>query len=354
MRVLLAALLCLAGFARAAPPEALQDLVMVDASVGWGLGVHKLYRTDDGGTHWHNVPFGRAAAETFCALGRGASRAAVWVACSPLASSLVTQAEGTLYQTRTAGASWAQSPLPLGGGVYVQRLNQRLGYLTAAIAEGMGHVAFGFARTLGGGRNWQVQNTGNRGPLGQNGQTFPVYDAKGNGYLGISPYARTGFMLVLRSWNAGQSWAAVRVAAPEPSTVMTPEIPVVFGQTVLVAAQLERLQTNAQGRGAHSFALYASYDGGKTYHGGQRVKFAALPDWPPQLKASFIGARQGFIAAGRTLYRTDDAGKHWRKAGKLPAEPVTRLTFIGVKTGWLLTRRALYRTRDGGLHWQPL
>ena len=350
MRYLLA--LCWLGFALAAPapqrPQ--QDLIMVDAEVGWGLSAHQLYRTGDGGEGWRNVPFGRAADETFCALGRGATRRAVWVACTPLRSSLVTQAEGTLYTTATAGSSWQRRPLPLGGGVYVQRLSGQLGYVTTLVAQGMGRVDFGFAQTRDGGQSWAVKNTDNRRPLGQNGQTFPTYDAKDNGYLGVNPFAQTGFMLAVKSQNAGQTWTPTRIPAPEPATVMTPDVPVLFGRTVLVLARLERPQTN----NAHSFTLYVSSDGGTTYHHGRRVQFTALPDWPPQVTASFLSSRQGFAAAGSTLYRTGDGGQSWCRTGKLPQEPVVTLTFSNVKTGWLLTRRALYGTRDGGRHWQHL
>ena len=350
MRYALVLVLYLLGTALAAPASTrpqLQDLIMVDAEVGWGLSARQLYRTEDGGESWQGVPFGRAADETFCTLGRGAARRSLWLACTPLRSSLVTQAEGTLYATETAGVNWQRSPLPLGGGGHLQRLD-KLGYLTTLIAQGMGHVEFGFAQTTDGGRTWRVRNTGNQGPLGQNGQTFPTYDANGNGYLGVSPFAQTGFMLLVKSRNAGQSWTPTRVAAPEPATVMTPEIPALFGHTVLVVARLER-----QNAAHHSFTLYVS-DDGKTYHHGQRVKFAALPNWPPQLSASFLSARQGFVTAGSTLYRTTDSGKTWSRTGELPQEPVVTLTFVNPKTGWLLTRRALYRTQDGGQHWQQL
>ncbi len=349
MRYLLVSILFLLGVARAAPIPSLQDLIMVDAKVGWGLSAQQLYRTEDGGEGWQTVPFGRLADETFCTLGRGATRRAVWVACTPLHSSLVTQAEGTLYRTETAGENWAHSPLPLGGSVYVQRLNKQLGYVTTLIAQGMGHVDFGFAQTIDGGQSWQVENTKNQRPLGQNGQTFPTYDAKGDGYLGISPFAQEGFMLLLKSQNAGQTWTPTRIAAPETSTMMTPDIPVVLGPTVLVVARLERLQA----KNAHSFALYVSHDGGQTYQHGQRVSFTALPDWPPQIKASFLSTKWGFVAAGSTLYRTSNGGKSWCRTG-IPKEPVVAFTFVNTQTGWFLTRKALYRTTDGGWQWQRL
>ena len=350
MRYLLVLALFLLGVARAAPIPSLQDLIMVDAEVGWGLSTQQLYRTDDGGEHWQTVPFERAADETFCALGRGATRRAVWVACTPLRSSLVTQAEGTLYRTETAGTNWKKTLSPLGGGGYLQRLDKRRGYLTTLIAQGMGHVDFGFARTIDGGQSWQVENTGNRRPLGQNGQTFPTYDARGNGYLGISPFAQEGFMLAVKSQNTGWTWTPTRIAAPEKTTIMTPEIPVVFGQTVLVLARLER----SQPKNAHSFTLYVSHDGGQTYQHGQRVSFTSLPDWPPQLTASFLSTKRGFVAAGAILYCTTDAGKSWSRAATLPKEPVVVLEFINARTGWLLTRGALYLTTDGGQHWQRL
>ena len=351
VRYALVLALYLLGAALAAPAPTrpqLQDLIMIDAEVGWGLSARQLYRTDDGGKSWQGVPFGRAADEPFCTLGRGATRRSLWLACTPLHSSLVTQAEGTLYKTEAAGVNWQRRPLPLGGGVYVQRLNEQLGYLTTLIAQGMGHVDFGFAQTTDSGRTWRVKNTKNQRPLGQNGQTLPTYNADGNGYLGVSPFAREGFMLLAKSRNAGQTWTPTRIAAPEPATVMTPEVPVLFGHTVLVMARLER-----QSADHHSFTLYVS-DDGKTYHHGQRVQFAALPDWPPQITASFLSARQGFVAAGDTLYRTTDAGKRWFPTGTLPKEPAVVLTFVNAQTGWLLTRGALYRTTDGGRHWQPL
>ena len=156
-------------------------------------------------------------------------------------------------------------------------------------------------------------------------------------------------MQVVRSRDAGKSWIPVRIPAPETPLTMRPNIPIVFGQTVLVPTLLEGFRdTNA------NFALYVSFDGGQTYHSGQRLDFAPLPDWGTQITASFWAARQGFVAAGTTLYRTHDAGEHWCATGTLPTEPVTTLNFVDAQTGWLLTNRALYRTTDGGQHWKAL
>ena len=184
MRRLFALTFFLWGFAHAAAP--FQDLIMIDAAVGWGLDAGQVYRTHDGAQHWQEVSFKHP--EKFCSLGRGATRKALWVTCSPLRSSLVTQAEGRLYQTKTAGASWINNPLPLGGDPYAQRLDKQRGYLTTLIAQGMGHVDFGFAQTLDDARNWRVRSSENPDPLGQNGQTFPTYDTNRERLSGDQPF----------------------------------------------------------------------------------------------------------------------------------------------------------------------
>ncbi|MEW6213439.1 MAG: hypothetical protein AB1631_34410, partial [Acidobacteriota bacterium] len=74
----------------------------------------------------------------------------------------------------------------------------------------------------------------------------------------------------------------------------------------------------------------------------------------------FINEREGWVAIGRKLFRTEDAGRHWEgifDAGtdeRGDSNSICDFQFINSKVGWVRMFDEMLRTEDGGKTWKPL
>ncbi len=80
----------------------------------------------------------------------------------------------------------------------------------------------------------------------------------------------------------------------------------------------------------------------------------------------FADATTGWYGNGTgRVYRTDDAGRHWRELWRAPGTYVRALAFVDAQTGFLgnvgpgyfdavTDTRPLYATHNGGAHWAPV
>jgi photosystem II stability/assembly factor-like uncharacterized protein len=114
----------------------------------------------------------------------------------------------------------------------------------------------------------------------------------------------------------------------------------------------------------HGFAervkggLASTADGGRTW---RRVPLPVAPS-----SFCFASAKTGWIASGRSLWRTSDGGGHWRRARVLRATFGTehgvdlacrgRSVWALFSDGYAASQQAYeaYRTLDGGSTWRPV
>ena len=60
-------------------------------------------------------------------------------------------------------------------------------------------------------------------------------------------------------------------------------------------------------------------------------------------------------AAGRSIWKTTDAGSHWTKLYDFSATPTYQtLFFLDDQTGWIIRHDGLYQTTNAGVNWQPV
>ena len=79
--------------------------------------------------------------------------------------------------------------------------------------------------------------------------------------------------------------------------------------------------------------------------------------WPSEdlAAAEITPAGTAFIASAQgSVYRSTDAGRHFRRVHADPARPIHDLVFADAETGWAASDRHVLVTRDGGEAWHPV
>ena len=90
-----------------------------------------------------------------------------------------------------------------------------------------------------------------------------------------------------------------------------------------------------------------------TSDGGTNWQTTDLQEEPVSL--FFLNESLGWLVTAKGgLWQTTEAGKNWRKLGRMPAQ-VIRVYFTTERDGWAAgTKKKVLETHDGGLHWTPL
>ena len=148
----------------------------------------------------------------------------------------------------------------------------------------------------------------------------------------------------LAGWNGlyhsddlGASWSSAANGLPDDTA------------TTLFAAQgsPETLYAVLQGQ------IWVSSDGAKSWSGRGTGML------PANIDVLTVDARlptQHWAAAANLLFRSDDAGVHWRRVGRPVQDPNTKVTAISASEEAIVvaTDRGLFRSPDGGENWTLL
>lgn len=326
---------------------------MNDASNGWSLGNNFVFRTADGGTHWHNV-----TAPNVSAVMNGffQSPSKGWVLARGLESP--DQSSIWLLRTTDGGATWTTyRNLPFDNGS-IQFLDDMNGFVMTGLPSGMHKHAVQIYRTSDGGATWTLKyavdpsQPVNTLPFGgvKYGMTFR--DPSTGWVGGYSP--ESGSVYLYKTTDGGVTWAKQPLPLPAGSETadFTTNAPTFFGPNDAV---LPVWISTSAGRDLY---IYATHDGGATWsrstsfaRNGASIDFASWKD--------VFG-----YALSDVFHVTNDAGATWRtvtpnvRFSEL-AYQFLGMDFISPTAGWILIENesrmtSLYRTTDGGATWTQL
>ena len=300
---------------------------------GWLLVRDHLYRTRDGGTTWTG-----AAVPPHPAGVLPPGRLFVWADTAWVVT--VSEGDGEVVVTRVEER---------GGSAQIALPGRHPGATSASVAFAdarHGWAAIG-GRTSGstlyatddGGQSWRaVGATPVDGPL------HPVD-------------TMTVFALGSRLWRSDDGGVTWR--GEQPPNPATPDLPARYAALSLFGIR-GVLQVNVP-TGMMGYAVFdVTADGGRTWTSRRAPDGAAFNNTGPPLMLSATGPDTWHISQGRRLWATTDAGRTWREiATDLPAVNVVHLSFVSVDQAWAVATqrvgaeqlRTLYATEDGGRHW---
>jgi photosystem II stability/assembly factor-like uncharacterized protein len=228
---------------------------------------------------------------------------------------VIYAAEGTLYRSADAGATWTRLVGAQFTAVALDAAHPR------TIYAGGGQIA----RSVDSGKTWQI--------------TFPS-QAEVTGFAVIPGQpsvilAASGPQL-LRSADGGSTWSATLVNSHLGSVAVDPGSP----RTAYYTDEL---------------GVYKSTDAGKTWkllagpsENGEPVPFGSLA-----LARGVI-----YLHAGDGIYRSDDGGRSWQRAGNAPWQKLLDAAFLADPSApeklYLAGPGGIYGSTDGGRIWSPL
>lgn len=356
----------------------LSYFTMVNADQGWAAGkfggnadLHDyLFRTDDGGSTWHNVTPKNAI--IYDVVGLDASNA--WIASpSPTAYSAVV-----VWHTRDGGRSWSSSA-PFDHGVNadflrLQFIDPQHGWLVIWEARSNGTIEL-LLRTGDGGITWEPLLTTNC-PLiiDKIPCESPVFIDRYTGWRtrtdGFSPVRQmrnSPVWQVLRTRDAGHTWRPVSL--PIPRDLLATLADDKYSQSNIqcnsrfVRVDLGMLAIEMgcniyeDNPSLSPLLLSRSYQY-MSSDGGREWDYFPTTDDLIIFVDRFIRWRLT-VPDGHTLERTTDAGITWQTMNEqLPWE--SGFQFIDADHGWVLvnkdrlTLKELWRTFDGGKTWEEI
>ena len=100
------------------------------------------------------------------------------------------------------------------------------------------------------------------------------------------------------------------------------------------------------GKGGHKPAALVTSDGGAHW---EAMKLEEAP-----LSLFFLNDSLGWLVTEKGIWRTDEAGRDWKKLPRAPAS-AWRVYFADEKNGWAAgSRKTVLATHDGGGKWEPV
>lgn len=100
------------------------------------------------------------------------------------------------------------------------------------------------------------------------------------------------------------------------------------------------------GKGGRKPTAVVTSDGGAHW---DVVKLAEVP-----VSLFFLNDSLGWMVTEKGIWKTDEAGKDWKKLPKPPASP-RRVYFVDENHGWAAcNKKTVLVTRDGGHKWEPI
>ncbi|MFL6017484.1 MAG: WD40/YVTN/BNR-like repeat-containing protein [Gaiellaceae bacterium] len=280
-----------------------------------------LYRTRDGGHHWHTSLFTDDTESVFETSSPSARRA------------YAVASRSGLLRSDDGGAHWRQLfPHPPGlpqGPVVFESPRRGLGAGTAGLTADAGAVL----ATADGGRSWRVRSRLRHRAIQQlvlaGTDVWAVAAAR-------RPDGTTGTARLYRSTDNGHTWRPM----PTPVPTMFPRL---------------SFPTARSGLFAYDGGLFRTTNGGKRW---QRVSRRNLSN--ARFATPKIGLASSLLADRNKLFSTTDGGAHWHHSSLPPGTTISAVAILDERHWWLAgssqvrSRGMLLRTSDAGHHWDTI
>ena len=361
-----------------APPlpvgGAVQSFTFFDQSAGWAVLVSpagrlasttpmSIVRTSDGGRHWKraDVP----GVQTY-ALTRFFDPTHGIVSVS-------TQSRHILYSTADGGQRWRSFPLPGHGSaadaLSLVFLDPRRGWYLEQVSPLLPNLGLGGGqvpqqalwRTVDGGATWDrllgldATHQPSAGGLTFGGfKALSSFSDEQHGCL-VSVADETQPPTFYLTADGGQTWRPLAVPAPAYALVGG-----AWGGGSYRLFRLHDLLVELVGPEVPytSYFTQTSADGGLSW-----TALRPLPIQAPRLVLpQFQDSRHWYLAAGRFLWRTADAGQTWQsQPAAIPGSlSMSDLQVVDHRVMWVIALRDdapdapdhLLRSIDGGTHWE--
>jgi photosystem II stability/assembly factor-like uncharacterized protein len=333
---------------------------MVTRQFGWAVSLHSILQTVDGGHHWtvtrHITDRGPYLGADLVAI----DRRHVWVAAST-----------RVFFTIDGGRRWRVSgplnadPVPGRGITFgspaMSFVDLHDGWILTTGGAAAGSAAYSVYRTKNGGATWSriaynalLPNQPSRGRLPScdclGGISFRDHQA---GWVTGSPLAVDTELIFERTADGGVSWSPQALPLPhgfQQFDVSTAP-PAFFGAAGILPVGFVR---------PNAFVLYASGDGGATWHETTPVR---EPPGSSFADADTFALDPAHVWAwiNQALYQTSDGGGHWHRLSQhLAVHGISELQFLTPRIGYMLSEYLgggggspyLLETTNGGRTWR--
>ncbi|GEM_PF-5190565 len=324
---------------------------MLDSTNGWAFmensGEPGIYRTTDGGKNWYYVSPIQKGSERYRTLSSRDYRtffldkSNAWVAIANYkGESEFPKGAPIVYHTTDGGSKWQVSDaLPQQDladyyfPIFLQFVNERVGWLLVDTGAAAGHQYVTLYRTLNGGATWKIMfpSGGSTAQMNVNGKSGMFFIDEETGWvtIGVSPY---DVPIVDVTENGGVDWKGIVLSRSKVNCFAYS--PFVFSHNRgFVLVECKEGEKNS---------LYWTSDGGRSW------KHYNIPGSIVYFADEDIG-----WSWNEYFYFTVNGGKSWRRLGKL--DSVKSIQFSGKSEGWAVTggrkRDSLFRTSNGGKSW---
>jgi photosystem II stability/assembly factor-like uncharacterized protein len=361
----------------------LVTLRMTSPTTGWAVGTTALLRTTDGGLHWQMatpLALGRPLRlSSYGLLTAFLDEVHAWVGVDDSTVSTASQQSKPpttlrLFRSADGGRHWhALPPLRLGTFYYAHTLtfiNRETGWLEVIRNVAAGSVWFDLYRTLDGGGHWRrVLQVGSPhslpgAPLGCDlcDSSLTFSSRMTVWFTGCWCGVGTGSSFLYVSRNAGRTWRALAVSQPPHRGKITIATlpPILFDpRNGVLPTVVLGSNPGKSGGTSEFFDAYVTHDGGRHWTPTTPVPISRLEGYPA-FPYSFPDARHGFFVSGNRLYRTSDGGQHWQaRPMPIPLERDGSVQFLDGRRGWAFRpgdtqgrRSILWQTADSGESWK--
>jgi photosystem II stability/assembly factor-like uncharacterized protein len=343
------------------PVPDLATIDFQDAQRGWGIAVNetgRLVRTVDGGRTWLDATPSEAGPLGLSSRLFALDSERVWLSL-PNADYY----SGTLFHTSDGGVTWTSNQVPFGG-VYIQFVDNFVGFALADLGASAGAQAVALYHTADAGVTWErvfhndPTQSGAADSLPRQGiKNGMVFLDASNGWVsGSQPTA--GSIYLYKTSNGGSSWEQVPFSSLSgyANTRFMAHPPLFFGREGILPVTVYREASSV-------LTFFHTTDGGSNWTGGLVPVDPGLPDglysfatsldaWCWDGSGAVFGSRDGGQSWSITSSNLDLTGR----LNQLVFVPAGDGSFVGFALTSLdeNDHSQLYITTDEGVTWTPL